>query len=137
MSRKKGQKNGVCPKGHSLIKKEGVKRPYCPECFDPEARKAYMHTWYKENSDVVRNNTLKKNGWTLEIYDLVFKAQNGVCAICRKTVEGNLRSDHKHIEPPKPRGLLCDACNLLFGHAKDKPSILEAAAAYLRKHGEV
>jgi hypothetical protein len=137
MPRQKGQKNGFCSKGHPTVKKEGRARAYCPICFDPEARKAYMHNWYRENTDIVRNNTLMKNGWTLEKYEAAFKEQNGVCDICNRRIEGNLRADHKHGDPPKPRGLLCDSCNLLLGHAKDSPIVLEAAAAYLRKHGEV
>lgn len=104
---------------------------------DKKARKKkYMRKWYVNNIPKVRRLTLRKSGWTPEMYDVAYKAQGESCAICRKSIEGNLRADHKHVIPPKPRGLLCDNCNLILGHAKDKPSILEAAAAYLRKHGE-
>lgn len=131
----KGQKHGFCIKGHVLVpNKQGKK--YCPICFSPAVQKEKLRKWYVENPDAVRRGTLKRSGWTLEMYDLVSKAQDGVCAICKKGTEGNLSADHKHINPPQPRGLLCNNCNLILGHAKDNTAILEAAIAYLRKHGE-
>src|ERR1017187_2933535 len=83
--------------------------------------------------DLVRNRAFIKLGWNLESYKIAFEEQGGVCGICGRRVEGkNLDSDHKHTEPPKPRGLLCNACNQLLGNAKDSVSILEAAVEYLK-----
>lgn len=134
MPRPKGQK-GHCSKGHVLVRLK-CGRGKCPVCYDSEKHKKYMKGWYENNLTTVRKHTLKKNGWTVEMYEAVKRAQDNACAICRKKIEGNLRSDHKHTVPPKPRGLLCDGCNLILGHAKDSPSLLDSAAAYLRKYGE-
>jgi Recombination endonuclease VII len=60
--------------------------------------------------------------------------QNGVCAICLTNPDGKLFVDHDH-DRKSIRELLCNLCNVGLGSFKDRPSLLEAAAAYLRKHG--
>lgn len=67
--------------------------------------------------------------------------QQGRCAICKTEPKpkqpqggsGGLVPDHKHSNPPVPRGMLCHNCNSGLGLFKDCPEILEQAAAYLRK----
>jgi len=63
--------------------------------------------------------------------------QNHCCEICGENVEncekgsGNrLAVDHCH-NTNKVRGLLCSACNILLGKAKDNISILQSAINYL------
>lgn len=85
---------------------------------------------------VARKYTLKENGWTAESYEQKLIEQGGVCDICKQKIEGVLDADHKHVLPPKPRGLLCHLCNMGIGAFKDNPERLEAAAEYLRKYGE-
>ena len=80
-----------------------------------------------------RKERLKKHGWTLERFDASLAEQSGCCAICRAPFVGIPDADHEHVEPPKPRGLLCGPCNKGIGHLRDNPAICEAAAAYLRK----
>jgi hypothetical protein len=109
----------------------------------PAEYKASQAAYRKTESgkeSVRRNNrkqTLRRWGWTVEMYDSVFAAQSGLCAICRKPVEGTMQADHEHISPPKPRGLLCNQCNLGLGQFSDDPKTLEEAASYLRRHGKV
>lgn len=88
---------------------------------------------------------------SLDEYDERLKRQGGVCAICRtperyerlgKTL--NLAVDHDRRCCPGDkscgsclRDLLCQACNRGIGLLADDPQVVEAAAAYLRKHGPI
>jgi len=92
-------------------------------------------------SKKIRAGKLKsKYGMTLDEYDKLFEAQNGVCAICGKPEiwkhQGGavcrLAVDHSH-KSGKVRGLLCHHCNLLLGNAKDSIQILKSATKYLKK----
>ena len=87
----------------------------------------------------------KAAGFSEEIFKSRLLTQEGKCDICKKvfSTDGKLprgvfpHADHKHIEPPKPRGLLCSFCNKGLGFFLDSPAYLESAAQYLRKYGEV
>ena len=85
---------------------------------------------------------LRRNGWTADRRDQYLIDQNGLCAICEHPFdETNMQStgmhaDHEHINPPKPRGLLCGLCNKGLGQFKDDPNRLERAVLYLRKWGK-
>jgi len=81
-------------------------------------------------------------GLTLQQYDAMFAAQNGVCAICGKPDERihkatgmpmNLAVDHCH-NSKKIRGLLCSYCNHGLGSFKDNVKNLRAAAEYLERY---
>ena len=115
----------------------------------PEEYKASQVAYRKTESGkegVRRHNRkqgLRIQGWTVEAYDAVLLAQDGLCAICKvKLTSGNradpnkAAADHEHTEPPKPRGILCSLCNSGLGFFKDLPHLLEAAAEYLRKYGK-
>ena len=61
-------------------------------------------------------------------------AQDGRCAVCGEILKGGKYGqavDHCHATG-HVRGVLCNRHNLLLGLAGDDPTILEAAAAYLR-----
>ena len=63
-----------------------------------------------------------------------FYLQGGECAICMKPFgfhDRNMHIDHDH-KTGEVRGLLCAACNMLLGHAKDNPLILFKAISYLQ-----
>jgi hypothetical protein len=79
---------------------------------------------------------------TPEQYDWMFKAQNGVCAICGKpeTLTRNgklvhLSVDHCHVTG-KVRGLLCSEHNKMLGHAEDSVEVLAKAISYLTRYME-
>jgi hypothetical protein len=87
-----------------------------------------------------RRALLKKQyGITLEEYHYKLKEQDGKCAICgngetalsknSKRVK-SLAVDHCHTTG-KVRGLLCHACNMVLGYAKDNVNNLHNAAKYL------
>ena len=101
-----------------------------------EERRQKTREWCKKNPDKKRAWDLSQLGWTLEMWNAVLSAQDGVCAVCKQPeVSRRLAADHEHVVPPRPRGLLCSECNKGLGMFKDNPSLLEAAAAYLRKYG--
>ena len=106
------------------------KRNQCSSCRyqlriirDPEY-KAKQRDW-----------NLGRYGITESEYQKIFLQQNKECAICKTTDFGKHKKpfvDHDHITL-SIRGLLCNSCNSLLGHAKDSPQILERAIAYLIK----
>lgn len=69
--------------------------------------------------------------------------QNNVCAICLQPEDavngaGDVRPlcvDHDH-STGKVRGLLCNHCNALLGHAKDNITTLENSIEYLKRYAE-
>lgn len=107
--------------------KEGL-RAQCIEC-----KRKY------NNSNKGKSNKLNYlYSLTLEEYDRMLEAQDGVCAICGRPethVTGfggvdRLSVDHDH-ETEGIRGLLCRKCNLIIGNADDNVGILVGAIKYL------
>ena len=92
--------------------------------------------WDRTHPDAVRNRRYRYLfGITLDVYNSVLAAQDGVCAICKAiNLNGRrLSVDHDH-RTGAVRGLLCHNCNSAVGHLKDNPLLIEAAAQYLREH---
>jgi Recombination endonuclease VII len=75
----------------------------------------------------------RRYGITPEQHQSMLDAQNGACAICKQAL-GSPYVDHCHATG-KVRGLLCMKCNTGIGMLADSAERLEAAAAYLRRHG--
>ena len=79
-----------------------------------------------------------KYGISYEQFQAMWIGQGGSCDICRKPLEfgnGGHAVDHNH-DTGKVRGLLCGKCNTAIGLFNDNPSFLDAAASYLREHGD-
>lgn len=72
---------------------------------------------------------------SVDEYNKILDAQNGVCAICKmkNKIDRPLGVDHNH-RTNKIRGLLCNDCNSIIGHAFESTQILANALAYLIKH---
>jgi hypothetical protein len=77
---------------------------------------------------------------SLNDYNKMLEAQNGVCAICgrpemvvdnKKHRIKDLSVDHNH-KTNKIRGLLCQKCNHLIGLANENLNILLSAINYLK-----
>lgn len=108
---------------------------------DPAHHREVNRRSYRNVPDAGRRHLLKGYGLTLEEYEAMATAQDGLCAICRQPETardrgGRIRSlavDHDH-ETHTVRGLLCHACNVALGYLDDDPERLEAAATYLRAH---
>jgi hypothetical protein len=81
---------------------------------------------------------LRQRGLSIDEYEAQVMAQAGGCAICGNPptrahrADSRLNVDHDHGTGTN-RGLLCNACNLLLGKAKEDPAVLRAAAEYLEK----
>lgn len=78
-------------------------------------------------------------GLSQKQFNTILEEQGNCCKICHKpeTKKRNSRIqrlsiDHDH-ETGKFRGLICDKCNRLLAAARDNPTILRAAARYLKE----
>lgn len=123
--------------GRASATKDGLKC-YCKKCRSMTAQKRYAG-----NRKPNRELGLKyRYGLTLEQYDLIWEAQEGVCVICGKPeitertpgVVFSLCVDHDH-KTGRIRGLLCRRCNAGLGNFKDSADNLTRAAAYLGRVG--
>jgi hypothetical protein len=98
----------------------------------------------KRRSDAAwKTSLLREYGITPEVYQALFEAQGGRCAICRR--ESNyldprygktrrLAVDHDH-NTGKIRGLLCNQCNTALGKLGDSATSVMRAVEYLRRAG--
>ena len=105
---------------------------------DPAAAAAEQRRWLDRNRErracLVRAT---KYGLTPDQQRDLVTRQGNACAICACAIAlsgphaGHLDHDH---DTGQVRAFLCRHCNLMVGHAMDRPSRLRAAAAYLEKH---
>ena len=135
-------------------------RERCKKCISIQSRKwreenkekslAYSREYRQNNpekwAETSRKSRIKYTyNITYEQYEQMLEEQNHVCAIC-KSVNKNgtaLSIDHNHNCCPGKkscgkciRQLLCNSCNAIIGHAKDKAERLEAAIEYIHHHTE-
>lgn len=124
-----------------------VEQNSLPKKYDhstPEGRSAYMKEHRRRYLENYRKSMLlKKFGISKDDYEKMHRSQNGLCAICSRpetrTRKGRLlfmAVDHHH-ESGKVRDLLCSACNVLIGYAKEDVGVLESAISYLKRHQSV
>lgn len=135
----------------SLLRKT-EKLPYGPNNYrwiSKEKQKSapIVRDWADPAAEDTRRRDRNRNmyryyGITLEQFDEMFEAQNGVCAICKQpesrkeTRRGKLMTlvvDHCH-KTKKVRALLCWRCNIGLGAACDSVSVLRQMIDYLRLH---
>ena len=119
---------------HKAARMSDGYRIVCKSCAK---NKQHSRSNYKNNH---RESLLKiQYGITLKEYQDRLEAQQGKCAICdngETALSGHskkvrsLAVDHCHATG-KVRGLLCHACNMVLGYAKDSVSVLQQAANYL------
>ena len=103
------------------------------------ARCKPCHQQYKKSNPQTKRNRKSEKlrlryGITFEQWESMREAENYSCMICGITEEEIGRSldvDHCH-NSGKVRGLLCNPCNTVLGHARDRIDLLEAAANYLK-----
>jgi len=99
------------------------------------------HHLYKNNSPTTKRNRKAEKlqlryGLKYEQWETIRKEQNYSCMICGITEEAlnkKLDVDHCHVTGVV-RGVLCNPCNVVLGHARDKIEVLEAAAKYLQQN---
>ena len=143
-----------CKRGHEFtadntkIKtQKGILHRQCVTCHCEDQKKRARN----DKNDPVRwerlrarrrKGQLKRVGWTVERFDEKWEEQEEKCEICGREISREIEShhtdkayaDHKHVEPPKPRGILCVNCNLGLGNFKDSPELMQAAIAYVKKY---
>lgn len=109
------------------------------EKANPDKVSARSREWRYRNLDKVRQKAKRVRlrldfGLSIEQYEMMLDAQNGVCAICKQPETSRgfqfLSVDHSH-RTGEIRGLLCNKCNLALGLMQDDPKLLRAAALYL------
>ena len=74
---------------------------------------------------------------TTDQYEAMLAQQGHGCAICgssdpKRKNALRLFVDHDHATG-EVRGLLCHPCNLLIGHAEERPDVLQKAIEYVSK----
>ena len=104
----------------------------------PEKRKAR----YKKNRDTLGKDYFKnykltyQYGINLDIFNEMYKEQNGQCYICFKAFSGKeVKVDHNH-ETGKVRKLLCHNCNTSLGLLNENPDLFYRCANYLKEHND-
>lgn len=93
--------------------------------------------WRNATNHKRKENCLRA-GITVERYNELLTAQDGRCAVCRKSetalrngVVKSLAIDHDHITG-RIRGLLCARCNTALGLLADNPDLLIELSIYLQ-----
>jgi len=96
-----------------------------------EQNRDHLNDW-RRNNWVVTNRRLRRRGATQDMYNAMYEAQKGCCALCNEPEEkfSWLCIDHDH-ETGKIRGLLCPNCNRGLGLLKDNANLLQKAAEYI------
>jgi hypothetical protein len=103
------------------------------------ARKKAM---FARRPELIRNGNLKRRfGLSHLEYDEMFRAQDGLCAICKlpETFIGKggdvirLAVDHDH-ETGKVRALLCRSCNIKLGVIENDMNFVALAIEYRNYH---
>ena len=106
--------------------KDGL-QPECNECRKVENDKSADYRW-------ARDLRLKYD-MTVDDYNDMLQAQDGVCAICfHECSKGRLSVDHCH-DSLENRGLLCRTCNVGIGNFREDVLYLASAIEYLNNVG--
>ena len=112
-------------------KKNAANRQYARQNRNKESLR---HKRYRESPNgkkALRKRWLRSAyGLSLEQFEAIFKAQNGVCALCRKARK--LFVDHDH-NSKKIRGLLCIRCNTMLGALGDTAQAARRLVRYLEE----
>lgn len=111
----------------------------CKLC-SAQASKLYRESLDPETYKLMkRRYQLKKYDLTIEEYEELVEAQDGLCAICLQTPgpwagrKYTLVIDHNH-QNGKTRGLLCNTCNRVLGLFGDDIGRFLNAVNYLLSH---
>lgn len=98
---------------------------------------AKANLWREKNVDRLKDWNLRKTyGININQYVSMLDSQDRKCAICATPfsdlTQKQVHVDHCH-ETSRVRGILCSACNLMLGKARDNVDILKSAIEYLTK----
>lgn len=119
-------------------------QPSCGPCTAAlkrasDERKNVARRGRPHNLAYSKEYNFRRYGITREKFDVMFAAQNGACAVCKKPANPGvgpatqrLHIDHNH-DTGRVRGLLCLNCNRALGWFQDDPQLLRRAAEYLEE----
>ena len=129
---------------------ESVKDESCfYKFFDKWSSKHYLSArckpCHQEYRRVSKSNSRNRKaeklqlryGLTYEQWEDMRSAEDYRCMICgisEEEIDKRLDVDHCH-DSGKVRGILCNPCNNILGHAKDNLAVLESAVRYLKNYG--
>lgn len=123
----------------NLLKKKAYSRK------NPATPRKEEYSNLPKNSPELRRAYRIRNAYNLSInqYDEMLNLQGNVCYVCRcpetrKNKDGTispLAIDHDH-GTGKVRKLLCSACNIALGKARDSIPILQSLIYYLMEHSD-
>ena len=107
------------------------------------ARCKLCHQEYRRESPTTPRNRKSEKlqlryGLTYEQWEKMKTNESYSCMICGITEAETARKldvDHCH-SSGKVRGILCNPCNNMIGHAKDNVAALRAAADYLEENAD-
>lgn len=80
-------------------------------------------------------------GISVEELTALLESQNGACAICATDLcldfsgKVSFVVDHSHTTGAV-RGILCNSCNIVLGHARDDVAVLRRAIQYLEERSK-
>ncbi len=130
--------NEVPPTPQTYEQRRAAAQRYHAKPESKIKRNATRRTYSKNNPELIKSIALKNSyGITLEEALGLLASQGGLCAICNEVpVPFGKRKygwsvDHCH-KTNKIRGVLCNRCNFMLGHARDNPEILKAGVEYLK-----
>jgi|SRR5882757_2434628 len=145
--RKQARKNTLPPKftryphGQHVLgdtRADGCR--FCGACRDYVRVWRIPHQPYDRCTTVQLERALNLLGWSLLDWDNAVVSQGGACAICHaKPTNGpgsELVADHNHLTGQR-REVLCHACNMILGFARDDRNVLHRAIDYLDNHTTV
>jgi len=126
------------PRGATSMDKKSYQHQYYlknKEKIISQAKK-----WAKDNPEkrtkIARNSHITiKYGINIEQEQDIKLKQNNKCPICKAELGAGYKThiDHSHTTG-EIRGILCHACNVLLGHARESAEILQSAVKYLKKY---
>lgn len=98
-----------------------------------ECKRSWWNNTGRNAEEALRRYYENKYGLTIAEVE---RMREGGCAICgdKDFLKGKFKNghvDHDHATG-KVRGILCNNCNIMIGHAHDDSDLLVRAAAYLR-----
>lgn len=143
---------------HYIERYDGLLRfypPHLPRRKEQVERRGTLpegFKWCGECEQVLPRSEFSTNGWCFPCSRIRTAARTHqttvehikelrsrtYCEICLTTDPGSrfgvFHIDHNHTTGVI-RGVLCNNCNLMIGHAQDDPRILRAAAGFIRRYG--
>ena len=118
-------------------KRTGVYKSRCNSCLAKAAvtqranrKKTTKGVLYYKNQWLER-----RYGITLNDFDILFRQQGGLCAICKNNEWGKTGPvvDHHH-STHVIRAILCHKCNTALGLFREDPDSMNRAAMYILSH---